>query len=253
MILLVDAGNTRIKWALWDGRKITQRGDLLHREIAREELGQHLWATLTRPERVLIANVAGAEVAAALNTWINRTWSLEACFVSTMSSGFGVRCAYARPQRLGVDRWTALVGARALTTQACCIVDCGTAVTIDALAADGQHLGGVIFPGVRLMRESLYRDTRQIPPEPGQATLFGCDTNDGVWGGAVYATAAAIDGITARMMAVLGVNVCRLLTGGDGEMLLPYLQEKYRLEPDLIFQGLIAMTEPENTLAVSNE
>jgi type III pantothenate kinase len=92
------------------------------------------------------------------------------------------------------------------------------------------------------MREALYRETRQIPPETGEIRLFGQSTRDCVWGGAAHAVAAAIDGITERMMAVEGRGA-RLLTGGDAEAVSPYLSGRYRLEPDLIFQGLRAIAE----------
>lgn len=162
---------------------------------------------------------------------------IEAEFVASTAAACGIRNSYAEPERMGADRWVAMIAARVLTDRSCYVVDCGTAVTIDALAADGRHLGGVIIPGMRLMREALYRETRQIPPEAGEARLFGQSTRDCVWGGAVYAVASAIDGITGRMMADHGSGLC-LLTGGDAEIVLPYLQGEYRWEPDLIFTGL---------------
>ncbi len=241
MILLADIGNTRIKWLLWEQGQVRRRGERQHRDVDPRQLGPQLWGQLERPAQVWIANVAGPELAAALSAWIAGAWSLEARFVHTEAAGFGVRCAYAVPSRLGVDRWVAMIGARALTRQACCVVDCGTAITIDALSSAGEHLGGVIFPGARLMREALYRDTRQIPVEAGTVTLFGRDTMDGVWGGTAYAVAAAIDRITRQMAAEMGESTCRLLTGGDAEVLRPYLEGDYRLEPDLIFQGLLVM------------
>jgi len=241
MMLLADIGNTRIKWLAWEQGQVRRRGGLRHRGVDRRRLGPQLWGRLERPAQVWIANVAGPEMAAALSAWIVEAWSLEARFAHTEAAGFGVRCAYAVPSRLGVDRWVAMIGARSLTRQVCCVVDCGTATTIDALSPAGGHLGGVIFPGIRLMRESLYRDTRQIPAEAGTVTLFGRDTMDGVWGGTAYAVAAAIDRITRQMAADMGGPACRLLTGGDAEALLPYLEGDYRLEPDLIFQGLLVM------------
>jgi type III pantothenate kinase len=90
---------------------------------------------------------------------------------------------------------------------------------------------------MRLMREALYRETRQIPPETGEPRLFGQSTRDCVWGGAMYAVAAAIDGITDRMIASQGPGV-RLLTGGATELIFPLLRGRYRLESDLIFTGL---------------
>ena len=181
-------------------------------------------------------------MAAALQDWMQQVWQLEPRFAVTAAAAFGVTNAYTTPAQMGVDRWVAMIGARARSGRSCCIVDCGTAVTVDALSAEGKHLGGVIFPGVRLMREALYRDTRQIPAEDqGRATVFGQSTRDCVWGGTTYAVAAAIDGITQRMEERLPGEVQRLLTGGDADLLLPYLRGRYQVEPDLIFQGLLVM------------
>ncbi len=249
MILLVDVGNTRIKWLLWDGEQKRERGELVHRGVAPTTLGERCWGSLERPATVMIANVAGDAIAAALNEWIMRTWSLEARFAATSEAAFGVKNAYTNPRRLGVDRWVALIGARTVTQRSCCIIDCGTATTIDALSATGVHLGGVIFPGAGLMRNALYRNTQQIPTEQGAAVLFGTDTQDCVWGGTVHAMAGAIDRITRRMQATLGDGMCPLLTGGDAESILSHLDGNYVVDRDLIFRGLLVMAR--NKLKVS--
>ncbi|MEE4378844.1 MAG: type III pantothenate kinase [Candidatus Competibacteraceae bacterium] len=241
MMLLVDVGNSRIKWVVWENDCFTRRGALFHRELDRETLAERLWGDLQRPARVLVANVAGAQMAAVLSEWIERTWALSVQFVTSEAASFGVRNAYPNPAQMGVDRWVAMIGARARVTQPCCVVDCGTAITIDALATDGRHLGGVIFPGAQLMREALYRDTRQIPAATGEVALFGNSTQDCVSGGVAYAVAAAIDGITSRMESTTDETFCRLLTGGGAETVLPYLQNNYQQEPDLLFRGLVTM------------
>lgn len=237
MILLADVGNSRIKWAVWDGSHYQRRGQAGHGAESWTELAERHWRGLPPPSRALMVSVAGPEARAALTDWVAKAWNLEAQFVTSSAAACGVRNAYAEPERLGADRWVALIAARALTGQACYVVDCGTAVTIDALGADGQHLGGVIVPGMRLMREALYRETRQIPPETGEPRLFGQSTREGVWGGALYAVACTIDGVTGRMIASHGPGT-RWLTGGAAESVLPYLQADYRLEPELIFTGL---------------
>jgi type III pantothenate kinase len=239
-MLLADVGNSRIKWMSCERGEFQARGRAAHGEESWAELAARLWADLPRPVRVLIVSVAGAEARAGLSEWVRRRWAIEAEFVVSTAAACGIRNAYAEPERLGADRWVAMIAARALTWQTCYVVDCGTAVTIDALAADGRHLGGVIVPGMRLMREALYRETRQIPPETGEVRLFGQSTREGVWGGAMYAVASAIDGITERMIASHGPGL-RLLTGGATEVVLPCLQREYRLEPDLIFTGLRAI------------
>jgi type III pantothenate kinase len=152
---------------------------------------------------------------------------------------------------MGVDRWVAMLGANARQLTPCCVVDSGTAITIDALAATGQHQGGVIFPGQHLMRRSLYGNTRQIPPaEQGQGMVFGTSTQDCVWGGTLYAAASTIDGICQRMETQLTGKVQRVLTGGDAERLLPYLQGYYRLEKDLLFYGLLVAAGEYQTVSL---
>ncbi len=243
MILLADVGNSRIKWLLWEGSGFCQRGQASHSSAeSGAGLADQQWRALPRPDRAVLVSVAGVDTRAALADWIWHAWQIEAEFVVSTAAGCGVRNAYAEPERLGADRWVALIAARSLTQQACYVVDCGTALTIDALAADGQHLGGVIVPGMRLMREALYRETRQIPPEAGEPRLFGQSTREGVWGGALYAVAASIDGIVARMMAHHGVGQC-WLTGGDAGQVLPCLCGAYQLVPDLLFTGLQVVAE----------
>jgi type III pantothenate kinase len=238
VILLADVGNSRVKWGIWDGGGMRRRGQASHGEESWAELVERQWRDLPPPVRALIVSVAGAEARAALADWIRQAWAIETEFVVSTAAACGIRNAYAEPERMGADRWVAMIAARALIgARTCYVVDCGTAVTIDALAADGQHLGGVIVPGMRLMREALYRETRQIPPETGEPRLFGQSTRDCVWGGAMYAVASAIDGITERMIASHGPGA-RLLTGGGAEAVLPLLRGEYRLEPDLIFSGL---------------
>jgi type III pantothenate kinase len=238
VILLADVGNSRIKWVSCEQGEFQARGRAAHGEESWAELAARLWAELPRPARVVIVSVAGPKVRAALAAWIRQTWAIEAEFVVSTAAACGIRNAYAEPERLGADRWVAMIAARALLgPRTCYVVDCGTAVTIDALAADGRHLGGVIVPGMRLMREALYRETRQIPPEAGDARLFGQSTRDCVWGGALHAVASAIDGITDRMIASHGPGA-RLLAGGATGVVWPCLRGDYRLEPDLIFAGL---------------
>ena len=237
MMLLADIGTSWIKWGSYDGGSL-QIHCHAHGGESWTELAGQLWADLPRPDRVVIVSVAGPEIRATLANWIRQAWGVEAEFVASTAAACGVRNSYAEPERMGADRWVAMIAARALLgPQTCYVVDCGTAITIDALATDGQHLGGVIIPGMRLMREALYWKTRQIPPEKGEARVFGQSTRDCVWGGALYAAASAIDGVTGRMIASHGPGA-RLLTGGVAGMILPQLQGDYRLEPDLIFAGL---------------
>lgn len=239
MKLLVDIGNTRLKWVALEAGFIVKRGHLLHRGHDPDAWGDRLWRYLKRPERALIANVAGPRAAQALSDWLAERWSLAAEFVASEERNHGIVNAYETPEKLGVDRWVAMIGAHRLYRQHCIVIDCGTAMTIDALDGGGHHQGGVIVPGMRLMHEALFRKTSLIPEqEMGEVVLLGKNTQECVWGGIVHALAATIDRVSARMARSLEGEVQRLLTGGNAEVLLPFLEHDYRLEPDLIFRGL---------------
>lgn len=252
MNLLVDIGNTRLKWVALASGLVVKRGNLLHQGIDPSLWGDRLWRLLPRPQQIVIANVAGSEVADALHDWCAANWQRHPQLIHSEVHRFGVRNAYEVPESLGVDRWAAMIGSHKLVDGHCTIIDCGTAVTIDALRADGQHLGGVILPGLRLMHEALFRKTSQIAEqEMGDVVFLGRNTRDCVWGGTVHAIAATIDRVTRRMANHMGGKVQHFLTGGNAPALTPFLEHgDYRLEPDLIFHGLRRYLDAEQSAAL---
>src|SRR5204863_1090099 len=163
MHALVDIGNTRIKWALYDGERLAQHGSAVHRGAVDAALRAFAAALPRELARVVVANVAGDALERALRAAVG---SRAVDFVATSAERFGVRCAYAEPQRLGVDRWVAVLAAHSLAAGAACVIDAGTAVTFDAVAADGAHLGGLILPGARLLAAALDRNTNAIGATP---------------------------------------------------------------------------------------
>ena len=246
MRLLVDVGNSRVKWQLVEESQVRQRGALQH-EGRKDPVswGEQLWSTLVRPNQVVIANVTGRDVDQALDAWITQRWALKAQFVVSEQRNYGITNGYDVPHKLGVDRWVAMIGARTITQHGCVVIDCGTAVTLDALTATGEHLGGVILPGVRLMHAALFRNTQLFEEEPGEITVFGRSTRDCIWGGTVHTLAAAIDRMSDTMIGheLSTESTRRLLTGGNAESLMPYLQHAYQHQPDLIFEGLRLISE----------
>jgi type III pantothenate kinase len=148
--------------------------------------------------------------------------------------------AYAEPANLGVDRFVAMIAAHALFDTACIIVDSGTAVTIDALSAEGRHQGGLILPGLTLMRRSLTKKTANINTHSraNGIKLFAKDTGDAVNSGTLRTIAAAIDEISADMEAELEGPVTQILCGGDAEMIRSWLRRDHTLYTDLVIKGL---------------
>lgn len=241
MILYVDIGNTRLKWLGEAAGQALVRGAFVHRDGDVMAQLQQAWSDLPLPARVLVVSVAGEAMASTLAQWVQRQWGLATEFVHSRASGFGVVNAYAEPARMGADRWVAMVAARGLTRGACCAIDCGTAVTVDVLSAQGRHEGGVIFPGLQLMRLALYRDTQRIPAEPASAApvaLLGHDTASCVASGVQHAVAGGIARVVESARARVGASLACFITGGDGPVLAAVLGDDYRLHPDLLFEGL---------------
>ncbi len=243
MILLLDAGNSRLKWAILRNGHFESGGVLDLAGGAIKELASAAWAELDTPESVVVANVNGEPFRRALNSWVKRHWKLTPDYVVAEAELFGIRNAYAEPARLGIDRWLALLAARELFNGPLCIVDCGTALTIDALAQDNRHLGGLIIPGLKLMRDALVGRAETIREQMQSASheqvrLLGADTGSAVVGGTLYAVVAVIDRVMADLRAELGSGLRCVLTGGDAPGVLPLLATRAHLEADLVLLGL---------------
>jgi type III pantothenate kinase len=243
MILILDAGNSRLKWAILRNGHFEHGGILGHTGDALKELASAAWGELDIPESILVANVAGEPFRRALNSWVRRHWKLTPEYLVADAELFGIRNAYAEPSRLGIDRWLALLAARELHKGPLCIVDCGTALTIDALAQDNRHLGGLIIPGLQLMRDALVGRAEAIREQMQSASheqvrLLGADTGSAVVGGTLYAEVAVIDRVLADLRAELGTGLRCVLTGGDAEGIVPLLTTRVHHEADLVLKGL---------------
>lgn len=246
MILLLDLGNTRLKWAwLRDGNDLDRGGTVAHQGIEPGEVAEQIHSEGIRPLRILLASVAAPAYAAGLGDTLQAMYGVPVEPVQTAGYGCGVRNGYLRPQQLGVDRWLALIAAHALEPGPSCVVDAGSAVTVDGLAEDGSHAGGLIFPGRRLMHAALGHGTHAIGDgyetgsRPHSGTVpFARNTDEGVEMGILTAIAAAIDHACDSYARQRGLPVARLLTGGDARWLQPALQGSYRVVPDLVLQGM---------------
>lgn len=245
MILLLDIGNTCMKWAFLRDERLELAGTALRVDKDFKDLAKTSWADCEAPERVLVGNVAGAAMKKSATLWIKRHWKLTPEFIQAEAQACGVRNAYHEPKKLGVDRWAALIGARHLAPGPACVIDCGTAITIDALAEDGRHLGGLIIPGLALMARSLIDRAPDIhepsPNTPGEVALFARDTDNAVTGGALYAAVSLLDRAVADVAAELGPRLTVIITGGDGERIAKLLRCQALVEPQLVLKGLARM------------
>ena len=242
MRLLLDLGNTRMKWAVQapGAPDFIARGAVLHEA---ESIADQ-WPLAQPPDAVWLCSVTDPLRTDIVAQAVGRSWGIPVHRIASQSAGFGVRSAYGDPQCLGADRWAALVGARSLESGPVCILDLGTALTGDLLAADGTHLGGIIAPGRQLLRRSLRSGTAQVVADaPAPEVVDGNEglgrtTDDCVAWGVTH----SVIGCCARIVAIahsrLGADVAVLLTGGDASWAQPLLPFASRIEPDLVLRGL---------------
>jgi len=240
MILLLDAGNTSVKWGLCEGGNIVTSGSFIHRGNNINDLADQSWPVLQTPAGVYIANVAGKELGRRLSNWIVKQWGITPVFIAATGQACGVTNAYTAAEHLGVDRWAALIGAHHHGSGAVCIVDCGTAITLDMLGADGVHQGGLILPGVEMLKQVLLKNTavKNTFRTQESASLFARDTADAINGGALYMAVAAIDRIVADIASELDAHLDVVITGGDASRILTLLTCPARHDPELVLKGL---------------
>jgi len=241
--LLIDLGNTRLKWAQ-SGPGCWLPGAAVHRGRDMAEVLEQAWAELPKPERVVLASVAAPQVADLLEFWIGEHWGVFPRRLRAQRQQLDVTNSYRDPETLGVDRWIALLAARDLTERACAVVSCGTAVTVDALSADGVFAGGVIMPGLHLWRDTLNRGTAGISVNLGNdSTCLAHSTADAVAAGALFGLAGAIDRVLTEHARALDVGLEVFITGGDAPLLMPHLTRPVMEVPDLVLKGLARVAE----------
>jgi type III pantothenate kinase len=236
-ILALDAGNTRIKWGLWQDRGFIAQGAV---PTARaDELADALHM-LARADRAIGCAVAAVSVRERIERAL-APWGLAPQWIVSRERQCGVVSRYARPEQLGADRWAALIGARARVTGACVVADIGTAVTIDALTADGEFLGGLILPGPELMAQALAGGTAGLPRQEGRLEAFPTSTASAIFSGAVEAICGAIERIERALAARDRTAPSLIVTGGGSELVASTLARPLTLAPNLVLEGLIAI------------
>lgn len=235
MILAVDAGNSRIKWGLHDGHCWRSKGWVATADAARL---REAWRGIAEPERIVASNVAGSQVGSLVENAC-KAWPAGIEWVAAVESQCGVKNGYENPAQLGSDRWAALIGAGAVAPGGCVVVNAGTAVTVDALSAQGVFLGGMIVPGVAAMKRALAGSTAAVEVGHGGFKVFPGNTADAVHSGALSALAGAIERMTAALARAQGREPVCLLSGGDAELLLPLLPGKTMMVDNLVLEGLI--------------
>lgn len=243
--LLIDIGNTRIKWARLEQGTLQPQSASPHADWTAQTFIDTVGPACVDAHRVLVSNVAGPRMAQVIRAGLAQARHVEPEFVTSTATAGGVRNAYSQPAQLGVDRWLAIIGAHALERGAVCVVSVGTAMTIDGVEAQGRHLGGLIIPGPDLMVSSLLRNTSDIAQRAEQGStsdgFFADNTLGAISQGAAHAAAALIEQAVRLMRQELNETPKVLLTGGASARLDASLALAHRHVPDLVLQGLAVL------------
>lgn len=236
--LLLDIGNSRLKWA-WQGEKgLGDCGVIVHDGDPAAALPSF---APVQPAEVWIAHVTGGASEASLTVAVRERFGREPHFARSAAQWRGLSNRYEEPERLGVDRWLVMLAAWSEQRVATCIVDAGTALTVDGFDAEGRHLGGLIGAGLLTQQRAVLGQTRFATREHGPRyhAGFGIDTESCVSQGAMLACLGAID----RALAATGSAARRIITGGDASVLLPHLHGHWEHRPDLVLEGLRVLAD----------
>jgi type III pantothenate kinase len=248
--LAIDVGNTRLKWALFEaprpGAAIHSQGAEFLENI--DKLADGAWSALPAPARMLGCAVAADAVKRRVQEQMEELWDVSAQWVVASAAEAGLINGYDHPTRLGSDRWVAMIGARQrMLAQGECrplvVVMVGTAVTVEAVDAQGRFLGGLILPGHGIMLRALESGTAGLHVPTGDVREFPTNTSDALTSGGTYAIAGAIERMVQHVRRHCGAEPASYMTGGAGWKMAPHMSVRFELVESLIFDGLLEIAQ----------
>jgi type III pantothenate kinase len=240
MKLLIDIGNTRVKFAFLESGRLADSQTFTRSKTGiKAGLNSH-FKNVDGIEAIFVANVAGDKIATQLTEWAEKKWQITPTFVASEKKRFGVTNAYPKPEVLGVDRWLSLIAARQHARMATCIIDCGTAITVDIVTKYGLHQGGMILPGLSLMRESLITGTSDLTETLAESEFktLAINTQSAIQTGTLYTVTATIDRLMSDLKDQFKNRIRFIITGGDAEVIRPILPANIAHYPDIVLKGL---------------
>lgn len=247
--MVIDVGNTRLKWTLYErpavGAAVLAQGVDFLEQI--DTLAEGAWADLPEPSRMLGCNVAGPVVKRAIEEQMEH-WDVEAHWVVASEAEAGLVNGYQIPDRLGSDRWVAMIGARHHmlrqgAPRPIVLVMVGTAVTVEAIDEAGHFVGGFILPGHGIMLRALETGTAGLHVPTGEVCEFPTNTSDALTSGGTFAIAGACERMVQHLQQRCGHEPLCLMTGGAGWKMLPSMSRPFELVDSLIFDGLMVIAE----------
>ena len=250
-LLAIDIGNTRLKWALYSDTSLGQtplfQGAIFLEHL--ESFAEQQWQSLPEPAFIIGSCVAAPSVQASVDEQLAELWPrLTPWWVKVKQHQCGVTNGYDHPARLGVDRWVALIGAKKHLQQKkqnlpAIVVMIGTAVTVDALDAEGNFIGGLIMPGHGIMLSALQKGTAGLHVPTGEVVPFPTNTSDALSTGGTYAIVGAIERMTINLQKHTGQTPKIFLTGGAAWKVADSMTKPAQLIESLIFDGILSVAE----------
>lgn len=239
MILEMDIGNTRIKWRLLNAASDRLAGGVSEHSI---DFLQLIYADHQELSRVRLACVAKRKIVSEIVEAVEQLWSVKALSARTQDKLGGLEVVYSDVSRLGVDRWLAMLAAYHMVKQSVCVIDCGTAITVDLVDCSGKQVGGYIVPGIAMQVSSLLKSTGQIRLEQSIETGlqgWGCSTEEAVNFGVSRQVSSFINSIVDEQIETEQPPVF-FITGGDACEILPIIHcaDQFRWCPELVMEGL---------------
>ncbi len=239
-ILLIDLGNSSLKWTIVCNGELDAVSRLSHQQERLNQQLERIWGNIRQPHAVWVAAVANQSMQDNLRLWIETNWSVPVHFMQTERTACGVVCAYQKPEDLGVDRWAAILAAYRYHPEGVCVIDCGTAITLDVVHGDGQHLGGFILPGFELMRQSLFSKTAiAVVGDERSPQGWGTSTVSCIALGGRKAVAALVESSVERLQAAGVCDPAVILTGSSVKEIAPLIEVAYEIREQLVLEGLL--------------
>lgn len=249
MKLVLDVGNSRIKWRSTD---TTESHALTSLAVLADQ-----WRALPAAETVVLSgcNVRGSKFAAEIDSIAREVFCSDVCWLASQAQSAGVRNAYKAPEQLGVDRWAAIVAASArVPGQAYIVIDAGTAITVDAVDQHGQHRGGVIMPGLNILFDGLGRAAQlgNIAANRGEQLLresqaLACSTDAAIISGVVFSMRGGVRSVIEQQCRQINAKIHTIsifVTGGDAHM-LNFQSLQMQWLPDLVLDGVVMLSAIE--------
>lgn len=238
-MLTIDVGNSGIKWGVWHDDQLVVAGDGSYEKLSSMASLNDIFSGTEKQKEAWVSCVAGQDVERLLTEWLQQEWSIEPVFLRTSAELGGVQNIYPDPSEHGADRWAALLGAKRLYDDPVCIIDVGTAVTVDLMDENGVHRGGRIMPGLNMMQKSLLQNTAGINDIEGDCPGFAITTADAVTSGTLHMLQAGLTEVCVSAKERLGDSMKIIITGGMAEKMLSLIElPDMHHEPNLVLHGL---------------